>query len=114
MSRPVFGDKETIEQLDPYRKFLECGTTVPREVCLCPFCDSQLAVTFDDIWVSGDELGAGTIEVSCIQDGDWVPFWLACDHFSEEFYWVGMGYDKLVGKIVRWIQTKYPTFKHDC
>lgn len=114
MTAPKFGDKETLAQLDPYRKFLQCGTVIPAEVLVCPFCQNQLAVTFDDYWVEGNELGAGTLEICCVQNGEWIPWWVLDDHWTnQEYYWVGQGYNQLVDKIVKWIQSVYPTFKNE-
>ena len=108
--RPVFGDKETLKQIDPYHKILQQGIVVPTDILVCPFCENPIAVTFDDIWVKDDSFGAGKIEVCCVQDGEWIPFWLMDEHYRHDY--IIDGYQRDIQKVVRWIQGQYPTFKN--
>ena len=68
--RPIFGDKETLKQIDPYRKLLDEGITIPKEDVPCRFCCGALTIEFDDTWIEGHEFGAGTIRWDCETEPD--------------------------------------------
>lgn len=116
MPRPVFGDKKTIESVDPFRVVLREGVNVPVEVMRCRFCGAAVRVSFDDTWVDGDDFGAGTIEFNCdaepiIEDvgkREWNQWFR--DHTyrypSEQF--------EDENKFVKWFNNQYPTFKNYC
>lgn len=110
MSRPVFGDREMIRQLDPFRKVLDEGIEIPPGVMVCRFCKSPVKIFFDDTWINGNEFGAGTIELYCKVDDDWVPMWMMDDHNYQT-------YDEPMedeSKAVHYIQKIYPAFKNEC
>jgi hypothetical protein len=102
MAAPVFGDKKTIERIDPYSVILIDGLELPVSVLGCRYCDTPLHVEFDDYWVREDEFGAGTINWYCPAE---------IKHNQGYQYQDQVMRDKK--KIVAWIKSKYPTFKNE-
>lgn len=106
MTRPVFGDKETIKQIDPYQVLLDNGIKIPRDILPCRFCGGNVYATFDDTWIEGNNFGAGTINWECDQETDDLE---SADSHTYQYQHEAMEDE---AKIVKWIQSQYPTFKN--
>lgn len=103
MTRPIFGDPQTIQRIDPWRVLLDDGIDLPVNVLGCAECDSPLHVEFDDTWIDGIRFGAGTIRWYCTGSFEHDQGYTMQDEVESDEQ-----------KIVKWIRSQYPTFENFC